>query len=80
MLSYEEQEFVVDIDGKKLVVKITLDQGYLMISWDTLLTPIQVLQLINKVATRIAAMILNCQIVQQYVLGKQLSTLQKLRC
>jgi len=80
MLSYEEQEFVVDIDGKKLVVKITLDQGYLMISWDTLLTPIQVFQLINKVATRIAAMILNCQIVQQYMPGKQSSTLQKLRC
>jgi len=80
MLSYEEQEFVVDIDGKKTVVKIILDQGYMVISWDRLLTPMQVLQLINKVTTRIATMILNSQIVQQYVLSKQSVTLRKLRC
>ena len=79
MLGYEEQEFAVNIDGKKLVVKISLDQGYLMISWDALLTPMQVLQLINRIAARISAMILNNQILHQYQTSKE-SIKKKLRC
>jgi len=71
MLSYEEQEFEVAIDGRKLVVKISLDQGYLMISWDALLTPMQVLQLINRIVARISAMILNNQILHQYQTSRE---------
>ncbi len=79
MLNHEEQEFVADIDGVKTVVKIVLDQGCLVISWDAPLTPVQVLQLINEAIVRIAVMILN-QLLQPDVSTKQLRTQQKLRC
>ncbi len=79
MLNYEEQELVANIDGVKTVVKIALDQGYLVISWDAPLTPIQAPQLINEVTIRIAVMILN-QLLQPDVSTKQLRTQQKLRC
>ena len=83
MLDYEEQEFMVNIDGKKVLVKIVVDQGYLAIYWDTLLSPAQVMQLINKIIAEIAAMILSSQTMKQYVQNRyhiHCNMRQRLRC